>query len=500
MSVKVKEIIDALERFAPLPLQESYDNAGLQVGLTEAEVSGALLCLDVTEEVVREAIDLGCNLIVSHHPVLFRGLKQVSDATQVQRIVRMAIQNDIAIYSAHTNLDKAEDGVNYQMAERLGLIDVAPVGDCGVIGYLSAPMDSRFFRLTSVDNFYKTEYEPPVYDNEVTLEEFCERFRKYAAAELKLYYTIDIIRYFIASMGTARIIILQGISGTGKTSLPYAFGKFVQKDTTVVSVQPSWRERTELYGYFNEFTKKYAETDFLRAVYESNYYRDPHFVILDEMNIARVEYYFAEMLSILEMPIQDEWKVDVVSAVWDNDPCLIERGSIHIPNNVWFVGTINNDDSTFAVADKVYDRAIPIDLDSRCESFECESDGPIAISTDHINRMFAEAKATYKISEESIQKIEILNAYIIKNFRLAFGNRIMKQIGDFVSCFIACGGTEIDAIDFIIAKKVFRKFESLSLGFMKDDLTKLNTFLDKTFGKNSLKICKEYVEFLKKNS
>ena len=362
------------------------------------------------------------------------------------------------------------------------------------------PMDSRFFRLTSVDNFYKTEYEPPVYDNEVTLEELCERFRKYAAAELKLYYTIDVIRCFIASMGTARIIILQGISGTGKTSLPYAFGKFVQKDTTVVSVQPSWRERTELYGYFNEFTKKYAETDFLRAVYESNYYRDPHFVILDEMNIARVEYYFAEMLSILEMPIQDEWKVDVVSAVWDNDPCLIERGSIHIPNNVWFVGTINNDDSTFAVADKVYDRAIPIDLDSRCEPFECESEGPIAISTDHINRMFDEAKAEYKISEESIQKIEVLNAYIIKNFRLAFGNRIMKQIGDFVSCFIACGGTEIDAIDFIVAKKVFRKFESLSLGFMKDDLTKLNNFLDKTFGKNSLKICKEYVEFLKKNS
>ena len=145
MSVKVKEVIDALERFAPLPLQESYDNAGLQVGLTEAEVSGALLCLDVTEEVVREAVDLGCNLIVSHHPVLFGGLKQVSDATQVQRVVRMAIQNDIAIYSAHTNLDKAEDGVNYEMAERLGLIDVVPLGDCGVVGYLSAPMDSRFF-------------------------------------------------------------------------------------------------------------------------------------------------------------------------------------------------------------------------------------------------------------------------------------------------------------------------------------------------------------------
>jgi len=145
MSVKVKEVIDTLERFAPLPLQESYDNAGLQVGLTEAEVSGVLLCLDVTEEVMREAVELGCNLVVSHHPVLFRGLKQITDSTQVQRVVRMAIQNDISVYSAHTNLDKAEDGVNYCMAERLGLVDVTPIGDCGVMGYLSAPMDSRFF-------------------------------------------------------------------------------------------------------------------------------------------------------------------------------------------------------------------------------------------------------------------------------------------------------------------------------------------------------------------
>ena len=171
------------------------------------------------------------------------------------------------------------------------------------------PANSRFFRLTSVDNFYKTEYAPPEYNEEFTLESFCETFRKYSASQLKLYYEIDTIRYFIASMGTARIIILQGISGTGKTSLPYAFGKFVQKDTTVVSVQPSWRERTELYGYFNEFTKKYSETEFLRAIYESNYFRDPHCVILDEMNIARVEYYFAEMLSILEMPRQEEWKL-----------------------------------------------------------------------------------------------------------------------------------------------------------------------------------------------
>ena len=358
------------------------------------------------------------------------------------------------------------------------------------------PSESRFFRLTTVDNYYKTEYQPPVYDNDITLEDFCKQFRLFAASQLKLYYDLDMMRYFVAALGTARIVILQGISGTGKTSLPYAFGKFVQKDTTVVSVQPSWRERTELYGYFNEFTKRYSETEFLRAIYEGNYYRDPHLVILDEMNIARVEYYFAEMLSILEMPRQEEWKVDIVTAVWDNDPCLIEGGTVQITNNIWFVGTINNDDSTFAVADKVYDRAIPIDLDSRADAFECEMTDPVYVSTDRLIELFDEAKANYPISQEMLDKLEVLNAYLIKTFRLAFGNRIMKQIKDYVPCFIGCGGTEIQAVDFIVAKKVLRKFESLSLGFMRDELTKFSAYLDKLFGKNTMVICKAYIEQL----
>jgi 5-methylcytosine-specific restriction endonuclease McrBC GTP-binding regulatory subunit McrB len=308
------------------------------------------------------------------------------------------------------------------------------------------------------------------------------------------------MRYYVASMGTARIIILQGISGTGKTSLPYAFGKFVNSDATVVSIQPSWRERTELYGYYNEFTKKYNETDFLRAIYESNYYRDPHMVILDEMNIARVEYYFAEMLSILEMPLKEEWKVDIVTAMWDNDPCLIVNGTVQIPDNVWFIGTINNDDSTFAVADKVYDRAIPIDLDSRADPFVPEPTESIHVTTDHMNALFADAKKEYPINDFMVEKLEELNGYLIKNFHLAFGNRIMKQIRDYVPCYIGCGGTEIEAVDFIIAKKVLRKFESLSLGFMKDELTKFSAYLDKLFGKNTMVTCKKYIEYLKKNN
>ena len=218
------------------------------------------------------------------------------------------------------------------------------------------------------------------------------------------------------------------------------------------------------------------------------------------MNIARVEYYFAEMLSILEMPLQSEWNIDIVTAVWDNDPCLIDQGKVRINNNLWFVGTINNDDSTFAVADKVYDRAIPIDLDSRAEAFECEECDPVHVNVEMLNRLFDEAKAKYPVSQDILDKLDEVNAYLISVFRLAFGNRIMKQIRDYVPCYIACGGTEIEAVDFIVAKKVLRKFESLSLGFMKDDLTKFSAYLDKVFGKNQMKICKEYIELLKKNN
>ena len=154
--MKIKEVLSALERFAPLPLQESWDNAGLQVGLTETEVSGALLCLDVNEKIVDEAIQKGCNLIVSHHPLLFRGLKTISDLTDVQRTVMKAIVNHIAVISMHTNMDNAKDGVNFRIASKLGLqntrffvsknVDGIEAGS-GVIGELAEPMAADDFVL-----------------------------------------------------------------------------------------------------------------------------------------------------------------------------------------------------------------------------------------------------------------------------------------------------------------------------------------------------------------
>ncbi len=152
--MKIKEVLSALERFAPLPLQESWDNAGLQVGLTETEVSGALLCLDVNERIVDEAVQKGCNLIVSHHPLLFRGLKTISDLTDVQRTVMKAIQKGICVVSMHTNMDNAKGGVNFKIAEKLGLqqvrffapktVDGIEAGS-GVIGEYADPLAADDF-------------------------------------------------------------------------------------------------------------------------------------------------------------------------------------------------------------------------------------------------------------------------------------------------------------------------------------------------------------------
>ena len=162
--MKISKVVDALERFAPLPLQEDYDNAGLQVGLTEAEVSGVLLCLDVTEIVVDEALAKGCNLIVSHHPLIFHRLSCVSDRDYVQRTVMKAIIHGVAIVAMHTNLDNAPGGVNYMMAEKLGLHDVAFLGPSrqfkdisyasGVVGDLPRPIQAKEFVSLLKDVFH----------------------------------------------------------------------------------------------------------------------------------------------------------------------------------------------------------------------------------------------------------------------------------------------------------------------------------------------------------
>ncbi len=357
--------------------------------------------------------------------------------------------------------------------------------------------DKRFSKLLEVDNFYK-EYTPPAYDNNITLAQLCEDYRNFACSRMHLFYEIKTIRLFIAGMASTKLIILQGISGTGKTSLPYSFGKFLQRDTTIASVQPSWRDRTELFGFFNEFTRNFNETEVLRRIYSSSFNDDVNFILLDEMNIARVEYYFAEMLSILEMPNADEWKLDLVPNVWSTDPVNLDHGMIRIPQNIWYIGTANNDDSTFAISDKVYDRAQPINLDAKGIAFDAPDTPPINLSFEHLNSLFQKAFEEHPISEENLKKIQHLDLWVIEKLRVAFGNRILKQMNLFVPVYVACGGDEIDGIDYVLATKIFRKFESLNLAMLRTELKELVAYLKKTFGSNKMTESVAYLERLQK--
>ena len=356
---------------------------------------------------------------------------------------------------------------------------------------------SRFYKLTQVD-LELADYQPPVYNNDITLPGIVEMYRNFAASRMGLYYEPNTIRLFLAAFASTRLIILQGISGTGKTSLPYSFGKFLQNDATIASVQPSWRDRTELFGYFNEFTKRFNETEVLKKMYEATYKEDIYLTILDEMNIARVEYYFAEMLSILEMPSRDEWVVSLVPSVWPTDPKHLFDGKLRLPENMWYIGTINNDDSTFAVTDKVYDRAIPIDINTKGKFFEAPWTDNLTLSYKHLEEMFRECKVKYKVSEDSLRKLAELDDYVIEHFRLAFGNRIVKQLEDFVPAYVGCGGTEIDGLDFVLCHKILRKFESLNLSFIRDEISGLITYLNKHFGKSNMMESKEYLERLQR--
>ena len=359
---------------------------------------------------------------------------------------------------------------------------------------------SRFPKLTSVDANYKERDTQIMFKEGLSLEELCNSFRNYAASKLGFYYTIDVVRQLFAGMATSKLIILEGISGTGKTSLAYALGKFFCFDSSIIPVQPSWKDRSELLGYYNEFTKKFNETEFLKSLYISTYRKDINVIVLDEMNLARIEYYFAEFLSVMEMKDKENWVIDLIPSQEAGDPVHLEEGKLRIPQNLLFIGTANNDDSTFTISDKVYDRAISLFFDDKGRPFEAQEQEPISIPYAQLEALFSEAKKQYGVSQEMLKKFDELDNFVIKKFKLAFGNRILKQLETFVPNYVACGGTETDAFDFIFTNKILKKFESLNIAFLKEELQELSVYLDKLYGKGKFPKAQSYIETMLKNN
>ena len=360
-------------------------------------------------------------------------------------------------------------------------------------------LNSRFPKLVHVDKAYKGADMTIAYKDGLSLEELCNSFRNYAASQQHLYYKIETIRQLFAGIATSKLIILEGISGTGKTSMAYALGKFFNFDSALIPVQPSWKDRSELLGYYNEFTKKFNESEFLRALYTTTYRKDLDVIVLDEMNLARIEYYFAEFLSIMEMRDTSDWLIDLIPSTQPGDPANLKDGKLLIPQNVVFFGTANNDDSTFTISDKVYDRAISLFFDDKGRPFEAEYQEAINVPYTQLKGLFDDAVNQYPISDSMLEKFEALDNFVIKKFKLAFGNRILKQLETFVPVFVACGGKESDGFDFIFANKILKKFEALNIAFLKDELKELSQFLDKLYGKNTFPMSHASIDAMIKN-
>lgn len=401
-----------------------------------------------------------------------------------------------------------------------------------------------------------------------TLADVVQHIREYAASRQKpLFYSDKDLRAFLAGMAASPMSILQGMSGTGKTSLPKIFCEALLGEISVVPVESSWRDRNELLGYYNDFSKKFTAKEFTCDLYRAgcDRYQDTIcFIVLDEMNLSRVEYYFADFLSVLEDK-PENWKIrlvdtdmrqlpteitadvieelekdksakskellDIVKKLYPNEKLsedektsvsasekmrliaylsnrqkwvdtpvncriggpqnLIDGNTIRIPENVWFVGTANRDESTFEITDKVYDRAQVLNFNSRASGEKLEKDVPrIFLTYRELKAMFRKAETNKKIEFRAenyalLQEIE----NVLKNyFRISYGNRIQDQMNIFVPVYVAAGITDAskpeeimalinEAIDYQLTNKVLRKLEYEDIN--KDAAEKLRKIFER---------------------
>ncbi|MGN1295763.1 MAG: hypothetical protein ACI4U5_05080 [Bacilli bacterium] len=359
---------------------------------------------------------------------------------------------------------------------------------------MSEKLDDRekvFPALSEIDVQYEGYEQDNLPTVDITLSQLCERFRNYLAKEEKLYFDIDTIRFFISGFAASHFMILEGLSGTGKSSLPRYFAKFTNANLLFIAVQATWRDKTNLIGYFNNFSNTYQETEFLESLYHANYNPDMiHIFVLDEMNISRVEYYFADFLSVLEYP-KEQWKIKVMQLPFGFvPPAKLDNGIINIPQNSYFVGTANKDDSTFTITDKVYDRAITIDFDRQHEAFVVDGEASsIELSQTTFTNLLNDAKNNpkYQLNEEDYEKFRHVTDYINEQFDITFGNRILNQISQVVPTFVCCGGKKEDALDFLLSRKIISKIEGRFEEYVKDALKGLNKLLEKEYGANVFK-------------
>jgi hypothetical protein len=362
---------------------------------------------------------------------------------------------------------------------------------------------SKFPSLIEIDRQLASQEVIRASKNKLDLKGLVQYLRGYGASKLGLYYTEKTIRAFIASLAASKLLILQGLSGTGKSSLPRLFKEALQLETALVPVQPSWRDNRELLGYDNDFTRRFKETIFTKKVYEASATANRekiYFIVLDEMNLARIEYYFADFLAVLEES-PENWVIPLVS---NNDEPNIENRpaslvenhtSLFVTPNIWFIGTANRDESTFGITDKVYDRAQILNFNSREEEFTADDPKQLRVSFSEFNGLVENAQLQKEnaLSADDWAQIDLIDQFLRDHLDITFGNRIKMQMEKFVSVYVAAGGTKLEAMDHLISHKVLRKLEGRYETYLKDHLKELVELIEMEFGREHFTECKKLI-------
>jgi hypothetical protein len=287
----------------------------------------------------------------------------------------------------------------------------------------------------------------------------------------QLYYGKSDLRCFLGGLAMGRLILLQGISGTGKTSLPLAFARAVgtqfKDNDNLIEVQAGWRDPQDLVGHYNAFEKRFYEQKFLRALYRAatpRWCHAIHLIVLDEMNLSHPEQYFSDLLSALEQPL-DRRFIELHTSELPQAPALFVDGQrLKIPENVWFVGTANHDETTKDFADKTYDRSLVMEFPHEPKPFEVKA--PPArlnpLSYKALDKTFAAAqKAHAEVTDKVLSFLDSeLRDPLGRDFGIGWGPRLEHQLKRFCPVVVAAGGKVGEAADQILALRLLRKLKN----------------------------------------
>lgn len=361
----------------------------------------------------------------------------------------------------------------------IGTISASAVGGAGAPIAANADPCPAFTELDSKTEQYALELAEikETALEEPTLQGLVQFIVNYARdSRLHLSYKEEDIAAFIAGLGATRLTILQGMSGTGKTSLPKIFTEAIFGNCDIIEIESSWRDKNELLGYYNEFSRIYTPKKFTQALYKAKLNPEKiTFIVLDEMNLSRIEYYFSDFLSLMENE-EDKREIKLLNVGLyhaEEDElypylALTDGHTIKIPSNVWFIGTANRDESTFEISDKVYDRAHTMNFNKRAPKV-LSYNAPIPqryLSAEEFIALLEEAKQSMKFDISTstlVREVEDLLA----PYNISFGNRIANQMEAFIAIYCACftpsEAVKHDALEKILLSKVVSKLEFKSI-------------------------------------